>query len=342
MFLNRFPKLATTMVAIIACMTITIGCQKKDSKKPKIAFVTNCVASFWVIAEAGCQKGAEEAGVEVEVLMPSDGSITSQKQMIEDALTRGLEGIAISPIDPKSQGSLLKMAAERTNMITHDSDAPDSPRLCYIGMDNYLAGLMVGELTRDAIPDGGKVAIFIGRMEQYNSRRRRQGMIDGLLGREPDPSRNDPPAVVIKEAGYEIVGTYTDQADQGAAKTNAENVLSRHADIKAMVGLFAYNPPAILEALKQAGKIGEVKVIGFDEADETLRGIEDGAVAGTVVQNPFEYGRQSVRILAGLNAGKTLAELDVPESKFLNIPARKITKENVTAFTAELNKNLGK
>ena len=54
--------------------------------------------------------------------------------------------------------------------------------------------------------------------------------------------------------------------------------MSQHPDLAAMVGLFAYNPPAILQALKQADKLGKIKVIGFDEADETLQGIVDGTL----------------------------------------------------------------
>ena len=93
--------------------------------------------------------------------------------------------------------------------------------------------------------------------------------------------------------------------------------------------------------MKQAGKLGEVKVIAFDEADETLQGIIDGTVHGTVVQNPYEYGRQSVRVLAGLVRGETLSDLGIPESGFLNIEASQIRSDNVEEFWAELKKNLG-
>ncbi len=137
------------------------------------------------------------------------------------------------------------------------------------------------------------------------------------------------------------MGTYTDQFDRAQGKANAEDAMSRHPDLGGMVGLFAFNPPLILEALKQAGKLNEIKVIGFDEADETLQGIRDGTVHGTVVQNPFEYGRQSVRVLSGLVRGSTLAELGIPDDGFLNIEARQIRKDNVNEFWAELKKNLG-
>jgi len=324
----------------VVLLTI-VGCSSANDDRPDVAYVTNGVASFWVIAESGAKQGAAEFGANVEVLMPAEG-ISDQKRMIEDLITKGADGIAVSPIDPVNQTELLNKAAKYTKLITHDSDAPDSDRLCYIGVDNYVAGRRCGELARAALPDGGKIAIFIGRLEQDNAKRRRQGTIDALLGRSVDPTRFDPPDQEIKEAGYHIVGTYTDQFDRAQGKANAEDVLSRHPDIQAMIGLFAYNPPLILEALKQADKLNKVKVIAFDEADETLQAIIDGTVEGTIVQNPFEYGRLSVKILTGLINGKSLSELDVPDSGFVDVPARTIDKDNVEEFWAELKKNLGK
>ncbi|MEM9828283.1 MAG: substrate-binding domain-containing protein, partial [Planctomycetota bacterium] len=185
----------------------------------------------------------------------------------------------------------------------------------------------------------GKVAIFVGRVEQDNGRRRRQGTIDGLLDRPRNPDGFYSMNEVIKEDGYEIIGTFTDNTEKPKAKNNAEDVLSKYPDVAAMVGLFAYNPPLILEALKQAGKAGEVVVVGFDEEDGTLRGIQDGEIVGTVVQNPFEYGRQSVRVLAGLSRGKSLQDLGIDESGVMMIPAREINRENVDDFWAELKKN---
>ena len=136
-----------------------------------------------------------------------------------------------------------------------------------------------------------------------------------------------------KSKEYIILDTLTDQFDRAKAKANAEDTLSKHSDIDAMVGLFAYNPPLILEALKQAEKVGKVKVIAFDEDDATLQGIKDGIVHGTVVQNPYMYGYKSIEILSALKAG----EKDViPENKFIDIPARQIRKNNVDEFWADL------
>ncbi|RMF38620.1 MAG: sugar ABC transporter substrate-binding protein [Planctomycetota bacterium] len=347
---NLLRRSAIGMSCLAVAVILTIGCNRSSKSssggdvsgtdRPQLAYVTNGVASFWVIAEAGAKQGGEEFNADVEVHMPAEG-ISDQKRIVEDLLTKGVDGIAISPIDPANQTDLLNKAAKYCKLITHDSDAPESNRLCYIGMDNYVAGRMCGELVREAIPDGGKIAIFIGRLEQDNARRRWQGTVDAILGRPADPNRSDPFENEIQEGPWHIVGTYTDQFDRAKGKANAEDAMSRHPDLAAMVGLFAYNPPLMLEALKQGGKLGKIKVIAFDEADETLQGIKEGYVHGTVVQNPFEYGRQSIRILAGLCRGQTLEELGVPENRIVDIPARQIRQDNVDEFWAELKKNLG-
>ncbi len=325
------------VASVVIAATLWVSCGPSDSGSKKVAFVSNGVASFWTIAQRGVEKAGEDLGVEVSVHMPAEG-ITDQKRIIEDLITRGVGGIAVSPIDPANQTELLNQAAEQTNLITHDSDAPDSNRLVYIGMDNYKAGRMCGELVKEALPDGGKIMIFIGRLEQDNSRRRRQGVIDEILGREYNPANYDAPGTVLTGGGYEILGTLTDQFDRVKAKANAEDTISRYPDINGMVGLFAYNPPLVMEALEQAGKLNTVKVIAFDEADETLQGILDGTVHGTVVQNPYMYGYQSVELLKKVIDGDLS---DIPESKFIDIPARHIRQDNVQAFWDDLKEKVG-
>ncbi len=307
-------------------------------KKAKVAFVSNGIASFWTIAEAGVNAAGKDLDIDTVVQMPAEG-ISDQKRIVEDLITKGIDGIAISPIDPANQTEILNTAAENCKLITHDSDAPDSNRLLYIGMDNYDAGRLCGQLVKEAMPDGGKLMIFIGRLEQDNAKRRRQGVIDELLDRPKNPDNYDPPGTELKGGKFTILGTLTDQFDRAKGKANVEDTLSKFPDIDGMVGLFAYNPPLMLEALKQANKINKVKVIAFDEADETLAGIKAGTVHGTVVQNPYMYGYKSVEILKALVAGDDSV---IPESKFIDIPARQIRRDNVEEFWSELNKLLGK
>ncbi|MDA0974384.1 MAG: sugar-binding protein [Planctomycetota bacterium] len=327
------PAAAQSREAYIKRQMQSIERMKASPKDPpKIAFVTNGVAFFWVLAKAGAEAAAKDTGAVVSVHMPPSG-IGDQKRILEDLVVRGVDGIAVSPIDPANQTDTMNNVARRALLVTHDSDAPDSPRLCYIGVDNYEAGRMCGQLLKETLPDGGEIAIFIGRLEQDNARRRRQGLIDELLGRDSNPDRFDPPGATVSGNGFTVVGTYTDQFDRAKAKANVEDVIARYPSIDGMVGLFEYNPPLMLEALERSGKIGAVKVVAFDEAPETLAGIRKGTVHATVVQDPYMYGYRSVEMLDRLCKGDASA---LPAGGFLNVPAKAIRKSNLAAFEAEL------
>ena len=94
-----------------------------------------------------------------------------------------------------------------------------------------------------------------------------------------------------------------------------------------------------LEGLDRVGKLGQVKVMAFDENPATLQGIKDGTVIATIVQNPYEYGYQSIHVLNELHKGNKAI---VPETRFIDIPARVIDKSNVDSFWKEINDRLGK
>jgi len=326
---------AFALLFAVLSLAIATGCSKSGGRgegdRPHVAFVTNGIAEFWTIANAGVRAAAKEFDVEAEFKTPANG-IADQKRILEDLLTLGVDGIAISPIDGVNQAGDIDDACGRTSVITHDSDAPASKRLCFVGMDNYFAGRQAGELVKEVMPEGGSVMLFVGRLEQDNARLRRQGIVDELLDRPVDPTNHDAPGEVLKGDKYSILDTRTDQFDNSRAKSNAEDVLALHPDLGCMVGLFAYNPPACLEALSAAGMLGQVKVVAFDEDAATLQGILDGHVHGTVTQQPYKYGYESVRILAGLARG----EETLPEGGVLDVPTVVVRKGNCQTFWDEL------
>jgi ribose transport system substrate-binding protein len=105
-----------------------------------------------------------------------------------------------------------------------------------------------------------------------------------------------------------------------------------------MVGLFAYNAPNCLQAVKEADKLAQIKIVSFDEQDATLQGIIDGHIHGTVSQQPFEYGRESVRVLAALARNDPSV---IPPDKFLEVSAVLVRRANVQDFWAKLKRLKG-
>ena len=315
-------------VSIVACRAPDQGATAPGpSAKPgeapiRVAFVTNNASDFWKIAQAGTKKAVAELGCEVLFRIPPTGTAQEQQQIVQDLITMGVSGIAISPKDPENQTAMLNKAAASVNLVTQDSDAPNSDRLCYIGTDNYQAGVAAGELIEKTLPDGGKIMLFVGTLDAQNAQDRRKGIEDTL-----------------KETNIEIVDTRTDETDRGKAKANAQDALVKHPDLACLVGLWSYNGPAILNGVASSGKLGKVKIICFDEEDAALQGVKDGHIAGTIVQQPFEFGYQSVKLLAALAEGDRSM---VPEDKRIIIPVRTIARADVDAFWAELKRQTGK
>lgn len=315
----------------------TAGGAAKSAKLPKIAFITNGVDPFWNTAAAGVRAAAKEFGAEAAVHMPPKG-IVDQKRIVESLLAGGIDGMAISPVDSKNQVDLINQAAAATTLITHDCDCPESRRLCFVGMDNYKAGRAAGRLVKEAVPSGGKVMLFVGRLEQLNSQQRRQGIIDELMDKPEQPLDRmafDPLGKPVAGAKFNVLDTRTDNFDYARAKANAEDAITANPDLVCMIGLWAYNPPACVEAIKSARKSTQIKVVAFDERNETLQGIIDGDIHGTISQQPYFYGYHSVRILSGLIRGDKSV---LPKGGFLEVPIQEVRKNNVQEFWKELKK----
>ena len=294
------------------------GTNPNSGKNLKVAFVTNNASDYWTIARKGVEKAdAELPNVEVEFKLPGDGTAAEQRRIVDDLLSKGISGIAISPVDPDNQTQFINETAKKALVITQDSDAPTSDRALYIGTDNVAAGRQAGELIKEALPNGGKIMLFVGKSDARNAAERAQGIKEAL-----------------KDSKIEIIDTRTDDTDRARAKSNAADTLVKYSDVAALVGLWSYNGPAILNAVKDANKVGQVKIICFDEEDETLAGVKDGSIYATVVQQPFEFGYQSVKIMSQILGGDKSA---IPANKQINVPTLVIKKDGVEEFQKKIN-----
>ncbi len=311
-----------------------------EDRQVTVAFVSNGPYTFWTYAHAGVIRAEQQFGVNVEFYKPPSATLEEQVRFIETMMARGIDGLAISVIDPVNMTPFLDDIGADIPVVTFDSDAPDSVRRAYVGMSNYAAGRLAGEKVREALPNGGNVMLFVGRMDAQNAIERRQGIIDELKG-EPFSSTfpgQTSPAGRVAAGAWTILDTRTDGGDESRAKANVEDSLVRHgADIDLMIGLWSYNTPAIISAVEDAGLLGAIQIIGFDEEEVVLQGIRDGYVRGTVVQNPFEYGRKSVELLTMLATGQ---DPGIPQDKLVDVPARFITNVEVDDYARTLASQL--
>ena len=322
----KFSPLVLLLAAglgLVSCNKPAPGSDSADHGKPaaakklRLAFVTNNNSDYWTIARAGSnQAQADLPNVSVDFQILPDGTAATQKRVVDDLLTRGVDGIAISPVDPANQTDMLNDVAKQCLLITQDSDAPASHRAFYLGTDNVAAGRQAGELIKQALPDGGKTVVFVGSLDAQNAHDRLQGIEEALAGSK-----------------VQIVDKRTDDTDHLRAKANAADIMVKDPDVNCLVGLWSYNGPAIYNAVKEANKTGAVKIVCFDEEEETLAGIKDGTIFATVVQQPYEIGKQSIELMSkDLGGDKGF----VPADQKIIIPTLPITKDKVDAFAARI------
>jgi ribose transport system substrate-binding protein len=308
---------AAVLVALSAVVACVPACGKKDTAGADITIgvVTNCTDPFWDLCEAGAKKAGEDHKVKVLFRQPEGLDVAKQMPIVESFVQQGVKGIAISVINPKGQKKDLTRIAAEVPLLTMDNDADaDTGRLAYVGVDNREAGRAVGRLVKQVLlPEkGGTIAMFIGSDVSANGTARTGGVLEELATPEAngkDETRN----INGKDVKGKLYGKYflvdgeakTDGGPEKNPQQYPHAMLGRLENVPdvCFIGLYAYNPPAILSAVRSKELIGKVKIVGFDENPVTLKAITAGEIAGTVVQDPYNYGYKSVEILAAVARG---------------------------------------
>jgi ribose transport system substrate-binding protein len=251
--------------------------------------------------------------------MPPSGKTEEQNQILENLSSQGYDGIAVTVIAPNDEVGILNKVADKTKLVTFDSDAPKSNRLLYIGTNNYDAGKVLGGEIVKLLPNGGKMAVFVGMLSADNAAQRLAGIKDAIQGHK-----------------IEIVDKREDQTDRAKARSNVEDIVNAHPDLNMVVGLWSYNGPAIAAALEALGKKGKVLGAVFDEEDGTLNGIASDVIQVTVVQKPFEFGYLSSKWMHELATKGEAAKATLPAARVVDTGVEVITKTNVAAFKKKL------
>ncbi|WP_265519959.1 sugar-binding protein [Nitratireductor luteus] len=314
-------KTAQFFGAIALASVLSTGVYAQD--KPQLAFVVNAASDFWKLAEAGMNAAQKELpGHALQFRYPAQGTAALQNALMDDLVAAGTDAIMISSVDPKTSIDAFNRIAAQVPLFTTDSDAPQSNRIAYIGSSNTAAGVQAGELAVKALPNGGTCMGFVGFLGADNAVERIAGFRQAVEGH-----------------GITLVDVRADDVDFARARANVDDVLVGNPEVDCMVGFYSYNPPMIYEALQAAGKLDSITVIAFDEDPVTLGAVRAGHFAGTVVQDPYQWGYQGMKLIAAYLEGD---KSGVPADGLIIVPTKVIEKSSVDAFEAELRERIGK
>ena len=205
-------------------------------------------------------------------------------------------GVAISVIQAENAAIVEEMknlAAKGVKVITVDSDVNRETyrdaRSFFIGTDNIEGGRLLGTAARTLLEGRGKTSggyvQFAGFTDNDNARARMNGFKEAIGG------------------GFTEADRMSDEMDLSKARDNVRTALVNHPDLTALVGIWAYNAPAIAEVTQERGVRDRLTIITFDAQAAALNHMAEGKIDAMVVQNPFDMGVQTVRLLRAMLAG---------------------------------------
>ena len=241
----------------------------------KYVLLTNAVAPFWTAAQIGAARASAEVNVPITYQMPTAAEkLAQQLSMLETFVNDDYTAIMFSAIDRDAPHDIIQRAVdEGIHVLCTDSDATGSERYMYIGMSDYDAGRAAAEAALEIIGEG-KVVGLVGYATAQNAQDRIAGVND-----------------VFEGTDMELVEVLLDDIKPEVALSNAQTAMQKYGDeLAGFITFYSYDGPAACQAVKQAGKEGEVKIVAFDAEPETQRCMEEGAVQAMIGQRVYFYG----------------------------------------------------
>lgn len=297
---------AASLGVLVAC--VACGCSGNGgggSQAKRIIILTNGDSPFWDAARAGVDTAntdfkLQDANLKAE-LETNQGGPTGQLAKLRQYGTQSnIAAIGISPCDASNVAvadELRKLKDKGIKVVTIDSDLDRATlrdaRSAFIGTDNLVGGRELGKCLVALRPDGGKYVTFVGRTGAQNAIERITGVKEGSAPK------------------WESLDTMADDEDRTRARQNVRAAAKKNPAPNALIGIWSYNAPAIVDVVTELDQRKDYLIVVFDAEPGAIAAMSEGKVDAMIVQNPYQMGYQGVRMLKAMvqNDEKTLKEM---------------------------------
>ncbi len=268
--------------------------KKQDDQTYNFTFVSPLVShEYWIDVEEGIKKGAQEQGVNVNVLGDTKVDVDIMVKYIDTAIASKVDGIVTMALSPAAIGPAIDRAVDAgIPVVLVDTDAPDSKRAAYVGTSNYDAGYEAGTAMIKATGGNAKIGIIRGTVGQETDNDRIKGFEDAIAD----------------QAGMKVLTVEACNSDMLTGTQKAQDMLKAYPEMNAIFGSEGTGAVAAGKVLEEQGLSGTVTVIGFDDTDECLDYIRSGVVWGSIVQKPDFMGRKAIELLKQIKDGEKPSE----------------------------------
>jgi ribose transport system substrate-binding protein len=264
---------------------------------------------FYITMNCGAQEKAKELGASLEFQGPDKFDAAQQTPIVDAVAAKSPDAILIAPTDSKALFAPITSASQNSKIVLVDTTLDDpSMAVSQIASDNLEGGKTAGETLLDLIGGKGKVMVVNVKPGISTTDQRGQGFEEAVKGK----------------AGVEYLGQEYDDDDPAKAADIVTATLSKHPDLKGIFATNLFSAEGSATALRQAGKLGDVKIVGFDAGPKQVEDLKDGLVQALIAQKPADIGSQGVEQAYNALEGKET-------TKKIGTDFEVITKDNLSS-----------
>jgi ribose transport system substrate-binding protein len=250
---------------------------------------------FYITMNCGAQEAAKELGVNLEFQGPDQFDAAQQTPIVDAVAAKSPDAILIAPTDTKALFAPIQAASANSKIVLVDTTLEDpSMAVSQIASDNLEGGREAGRTLLELIGGKGKVLVVNVKPGISTTDQRGQGFEEEVKGKP----------------GVEYLGQEYSQDDPAIAAQIVTSTLSKHPDLKGIFATNLFSAEGAASGLRQAGKLGDVKIVGFDAGPKQVKDLEDGLVQALIAQKPADIGRQGVeQAVKALKGEETTPEI---------------------------------
>jgi len=330
--------LITCVLAACAYLSISLtGCNQTAQRAAPVSqspFVGNPGEEYYMVTFVsgieywkGCFKGFKAAGNLFGVTTIYTGApqydVNQQVTVLEQVITKNPAGIAVTCMNPDALAAPIKKAMDAgIPVVTFDADAPRSPRYSFLATGNEYAGSVAANTLAGLIGGQGEVVVLT-LPAQLNHEQRTAGFKKTLQADFPN---------------IKLVAVGNGKADQTEAAKVLAGYLQAHPDVKGVFCTDATSGVGAATAVKEANKVGSIKIVSFDTDKGTLDAIKEGVVSASIAQGTYTMGYWSMNFLFQVkhelvNPVQGWKSKGInPLPPYVDTGVNVVTKENVDSF----------
>ncbi len=316
------------LLGLLGAMAVGLtGCAKRKddsggSGRPRVALIMKSLANeFFTTMAEGARRHRGEHADEYDLIVngiKDERDLARQSALVEEMMASRVDAIVIAPADSKALAPVLKRAQQAGVVVINIDNKLDESvlkdlgiQIPFVGPDNRKGARLVGEYLAKRLPKGAEVAILEGVPTAFNSQERRAGFEEAM-----------------QAAGHRVVSVQSGQWETAIANRVAASLLSEHPQLQALLCCNDNMALGALAAVKEAGKLGKVQIVGFDNIEAVREAVLRGEIVATADQHADQLAVFGIEY-----ALQVLRTSSTPQDK--ETPVDLVTRETLASAKAE-------